>query len=147
MAFPKTALVAIRFTALAMAACPAAAEILSFSPQQSGVVQFSTPAREVGCTYIPFDGAGGIATGTGTQPELHCYRMSGKFAAASLGPSAKATKLVVEGRLDCCKGRNVLAYGSTWRTGGYSCTATKGGMTCKRGRHGFSITMTDIKRW
>ena len=123
------------------------AETLSFPPQVSGVVQFTTPAKEVGCTYIPFDGAGGIATGTGTLPELHCYRLSGKFEAVSLGPSARAAKLIVEGRLNCCKGRNVLAYGSTWLAGGYACTAKTGGLTCRRGDHGFSITMTDVERW
>jgi hypothetical protein len=135
------------FGAWSLALGPAFAQTLSFPPQSSGIVQFVTPAKEVGCTYIPFDGAGGIDTGTGTQPELHCYRMTGKFAAASLGPSQKSRPLVVEGRLDCCKGRNILAYGHTWKTGGYACTAMQGGLTCKRGNHGFSITMTSIKHW
>ncbi|MGB8819536.1 MAG: hypothetical protein WCC66_16605 [Rhizobiaceae bacterium] len=125
----------------------AKAETLSFPAQPSGIVQFTTPARDIGCTYIPFDGAGGIETGTGTQPELHCYRLTGKFNAASLGPSGKAKKLVVEGKLDCCKGRNVLAYGSTWVTGGFACTAQRIGITCRRGPHGFSISRSAITRY
>lgn len=125
----------------------ASAQTLSFPAQPSGIVQFTTPARDAGCTFVPFDGAGGIETGTGIWPELHCYRLTGKFAAASLGPSGKAKRLVVEGKLDCCKGRNVLAYGATWITGGFSCTAQRGGITCRRGSHGFSINKSAISRY
>ena len=119
---------------LAMGLVPVSARTLSFAPQSSGVVQFKTPAGEIGCTYIPFDGAGGIKTGV-KGPELHCYRLIGKFIAFSLGPTGKARPLRVEGKLDCCKGRNILAYGSTWVTGGFSCTAMRGGIACKRGKN------------
>ena len=125
----------------------ASAETLSFPARSSGIVQFSTPAKEVGCTYVPFDGAGGINTGTGTLPELHCYRLTGKFIAASLGPTGKAMKLTVEGKLDCCKTRNILAYGSTWQTGGFLCTAKPGGLTCRRANHGFAISLSEMTRW
>jgi hypothetical protein len=112
----------------------------------NGIVQFSLPSGDIGCTYIPFDGAGGIETGTGTLPELHCYRTTGRFEAASLGPSGPARELRLTGKLDCC-GANILAYGSTWQTGGYNCTAAQGTLTCTRGIHGFIITSNVLKRF
>ena len=124
----------------------ASARTLSFPPKQDGIVQFVTPSGNIGCTYIPFDGAGGIATGV-NGPELHCYRLYGKFEAVSLGPVAKALKLVVRGKLACCKTRNVLAYGNTWATGGYACTSKRSGLACRRGKHGFSISAASITRY
>lgn len=135
-AVPILVLIGMAFTATISAK---AERKLSFPADRNGIVQFTTPAKEVGCTYIPFDGAGGIETGTGTSPELHCYTLTGELKAFSLGADGRARKLVVRGKLDCCKGRNVLAYGSTWVTGGYSCTAKKGGLSCKRGKTVVSI--------
>jgi hypothetical protein len=133
------------FAVLAVGIAPVTARTLSFPPQSSGVVQFKTPAGEIGCTYIPFDGAGGIKTGV-KGPELHCYRLIGKFLAFSIGPDGRMRKLVVEGKLDCCKGGNVLAYGSTWETGGFACTAIRGGIRCKRGKNVVSIGPV-IREW
>ena len=124
----------------------ASARTLSFPSSQDGVVQFVTPSGNIGCTYIPFDGAGGIDTGV-NGPELHCYRLSGKFDAVSLGPVKKALKLLVEGRLACCKTRNVLAFGNTWKTGGYACNSDRTGLTCRRGKHGFAISPGSITRY
>ncbi len=134
----------------AMAVClanmgAASARSLSFPPKQDGIVQFATPSGNIGCTYIPFDGAGGISTGV-KGPELHCYRLYGKFEAVSLGPVKKALKLVVEGKLACCKTRNVLAFGNSWVTGGYVCTSERSGLTCRRGKHGFTISADSITR-
>ena len=113
---------------------------------RNGIVQFSLPAGDIGCTYIPFDGAGGIETGTGTLPELHCYRTAGRFEAASLGPSGPARELRLTGKLNCCGG-NILAYGSTWETGGYQCTASQNALSCRRGVHGFTLSRTSLKRF
>lgn len=113
---------------------------------KNGIVQFSLPAGNIGCTYIPFNGAGGIETGTGTLPELHCYRISGRFEAVSLGPSGPARELRVTGKLDCC-GANILAFGSTWATGGYECSAIRSGLTCRRGAHGFTLTGRGVERF
>ena len=111
---------------------------------RNGIVQFSLPSGDMGCTYIPFDGAGGIETGTGTLPELHCYRTAGRFEAASLGPSGPARELRLTGKLDCCGG-NILAFGSTWETGGYECAAAQSALTCSRGSHGFILSRTSLK--
>jgi hypothetical protein len=134
------------FMAIAFAVTISNARTLSFPPQQSGVVQFATPLGNIGCTYIPFDGAGGIDTGV-NGPELHCYRMSGRFEAVSLGPNGAARELVVRGKLDCCKGQNALAFGSTLLDGGYECTSTKATLECRRGGHGFSISSESITRY
>ena len=131
---------------LALGVGSVSARTLSFPSRNDGVVQFITPSGNIGCTYIPFDGAGGIDTGV-NGPELHCYRLSGKFDAVSLGPTKKALKLLVEGKLACCKTRNVLAFGNTWTTGGYACTSDRTGLACRRGKHGFSISATSVTRY
>ena len=123
----------------------ASARSLSFAPNQDGIVQFVTPSGTIGCTYIPFDGAGGIDTGV-NGPELHCYRLYGKFEAVSLGPKNKALKLLVRGKLACCNTRNVLAFGNTWATNGFACTSERAGLICRRGKHGFSISAVAISR-
>lgn len=133
-------------TVFALCASGASARTLSFQGKDDGVVQFVTPSSNIGCTYIPFNGAGGIDTGV-NGPELHCYRLYGKFDAVSLGPVKKAQKLMVEGRLACCKTRNVLAFGNTWKFGGYACTSDRTGLTCRRGKHGFSISASSITRY
>ncbi len=142
----QTRILVILIAIVGLCAGSASARTLSFPSGKDGVVQFVTPSGNIGCTYIPFDGAGGIDTGV-NGPELHCYRLSGKFDAVSLGPVRKALKLLVEGRLACCKTRNVLAFGNTWRTGGYACTSDRSGLTCRRGKHGFAISALSVTRY
>jgi hypothetical protein len=125
-------------------AAPAHAQSIRFQTLSDGVVQFVTPTQDIGCTYIPFDGANGIDTGQNSS-ELHCYRLDGPQAAVSLGVKGKARGLIVKGALDCCAGNNVLAFGKKWSAGGYKCQAARGGLTCTRGRHGFVISATAVR--
>ncbi len=122
------------------------AETVRFPSLQDGVTQFVTPTQDIGCTYIPFDGANGIETGQNSS-ELHCYRLDGPQAAVSLGVKGKARGLIVKGTLDCCAGNNVLAFGKSWSAGGYICKSERSGLTCTWGRHGFSISATNLRRF
>lgn len=122
------------------------AQALGFAADEDGIVRFVTPTGSFGCAYIPFDGAGGIETGV-NGPELHCYRLAGKFAGVSLGPSGKALRLVVRGALVCCGSDNVLAFGASWRTGGYVCQSERAGLACRRGKHGFKMTAGTVTRY
>ncbi|MGL4488322.1 MAG: hypothetical protein ACRCU5_02630 [Rhizobiaceae bacterium] len=124
----------------------AQAQSNGFSQLPDGVVQFVTPSAEVGCTYIPFDGANGIPTGQNSS-ELHCYRLDGPDAAVSLGVKGKARGLIVTGKLDCCAGNNVLAFGKSWTAGGYKCKSERKGLTCTWGRHGFVFSATNIRKY
>jgi hypothetical protein len=125
---------------------PSAAETIHFPRLRDGVIQFVTPSQDVGCTYIPFDGANGIDTGQNSS-ELHCYRLGAPQAAVSLGVKGKARTLIVKDKLDCCAGDNVLAFGKSWFAGGYQCTSLRSGLTCMHGRHGFTINAQSIGKF
>jgi hypothetical protein len=125
---------------------PVHAQSNGFSQLPDGVIQFVTPSQEIGCTYIPFDGANGIDTGQNSS-ELHCYRLDGPEAAVSLGVKGKARGLIVTGKLDCCAGNNVLAFGKSWSAGGYTCKSERKGLTCTWGRHGFVMSATKIRKF
>jgi hypothetical protein len=136
-------LIFVGILSLVIFAGSAHAQTIGFSLLKDGVTQFSTPMN-IGCTYIPFDGANGIDTGQNSS-ELHCYRLNDKRGAVSLGVKGKARGLIVKGALDCCTGGNVLAYGKRWAAGGYSCTSKRDGLSCARGKHGFVLTTRSIK--
>lgn len=146
MVKPAFLIIVLASTAFTATVSAKAGRKIKLPADRNGIVQFSLPAGDIGCTYIPFDGAGGIETGTGTMPELHCYRTAGRFEAASLGPSGPARELRLTGKLQCCGG-NILAYGSTWETGGFQCTAAQNALTCTRGAHGFTLSRTSLKRF
>jgi hypothetical protein len=134
-------------TIIALAVClplTAQADSIRFSQLQDGVTQFVTASKEIGCTFIPFDGANGIDTGQNSS-ELHCYRLNDQQAAVSLGVKGKARGLIVRGELDCCAGNNVLALGKSWSAGGYKCKSERSGLTCTKGSHGFTLGRAKIK--
>ncbi len=134
------------FVLAASISMPVHAQSNGFSQLPDGVIQFVTPSQEIGCTYIPFDGANGIDTGQNSS-ELHCYRLNGPDAAVSLGVKGKARGLIVTGKLDCCSGNNVLAFGKSWSAGGYRCKSSRKGLACTWGRHGFFISATKISKF
>lgn len=124
----------------------ASAKAVQFQPLRDGVIQFVTPDQNIGCTYIPFDGASGIDTGQNSS-ELHCYRLREAQVAVSLGVKGKARKLIVKRALDCCSGGNVLAFGKHWSAGGYSCQSQRLKLRCTFGGHGFVISNKAISRF
>jgi hypothetical protein len=130
--------------ALVFSTATAQAQSIKFPSIGDGVTQFVTASKEIGCTFIPFDGANGIDTGQNSS-ELHCYLLNDKQAAVSLGVKGKARGLIVRGELDCCAGNNVLALEKSWAAGGYKCKSERSGLTCTKGSHGFTLGRAKIK--
>lgn len=127
-------------------AITASADSLQFQQLRDGVTQFVTPDQNIGCTYIPFDGANNIDTGQNSS-ELHCYILNASQLAVSLGVKGPARKLNVKGVLDCCAGGNVLPFGRAWSEGGYTCRSKRSALSCTFQRHGFSINRSVITRF
>ena len=75
--------------ALALGVGSVSARTLSFPPQSSGVVQFKTPAGDIGCTYIPAGGTDVYAPKDG-GPELQCDRIAPVYLRFFLYKTGKA---------------------------------------------------------
>jgi hypothetical protein len=116
----------------------------------AGTSYFETPSKNVICGY--FSGAG--------QTGLQCGIVSGLVPPApkpvggchGIDPASNRLELSTTGRpAGFCSGdagvfakqglAPVLAYGHTWRKGGYTCNSTTSGLTCKNGvGHGFFLS-------
>jgi hypothetical protein len=119
---------------------------IHFPSNQNNIIQFSNPSKEIGCTYIPFNGAGGIDTGQNSS-ELHCYYLNSPNKAVSLGVAGKARRLSVTKKLKCCNENNILPYKMRWSEGGYSCRSKPNHFNCTWGKHGFTMTSKRIIRF
>jgi hypothetical protein len=49
--------------------------------------------------------------------------------------------LAIEGDLDSTQPRSILGPGQSWSVNGYRCARTTTAVRCRRGRHGFTITI------
>jgi uncharacterized protein DUF6636 len=114
---------------------------------------FETPSKNIVCGY--FSGGG--------QTELQCGIVSGLVPAGpkpkggchGIDPASNRLELSPTGRpAGFCSGdagvfakrglATVLAYGHAWRTGGYTCTSSSSGLTCRNGAgHGFFLSRTN----
>jgi hypothetical protein len=133
--------VALAAVLLALATAGTAAATTSY---------FETPSKNIVCGY--FSGFG--------PTELQCGIVSGLVPPApkpaggchGIDPAGNRLELSKTGRpAGFCSGdagvfakqglAPVLAYGQTWRKGGYSCSSTTSGLTCRNGAgHGFFLS-------
>ena len=114
-------------------------------PVDSGLIEFTTPSGNIGCTYIPAGGTDVYAPKDG-GPELQCDRVAPVYLRLFLYKTGKAQKFENIGDASCCSVENVLAYGNTWKKGALTCISEKTGLTCTRGDgHGFFISKAKIK--
>ena len=130
------------FTAAILAsATPALAS--DFPANAAGQIEFGTPSGNIGCVYTP---AGGTVVYQPVDggPDLQCDRAQPTYQRVILGPHAAAKKYINVGDASCCGGEPVLAYGSTWAKGGFSCLSTVKGLVCSRGSHGFKVSKKSI---
>lgn len=116
----------------------------------AGASYFETPSKNIVCGYLSGGG----------QTELQCGVVSGlvppgpkpKGACHGIDPASNRLELSPTGRpTGFCSGdagvfakQGVapgLAYGHTWRKGGYTCTSTTSGLTCRNDAgHGFFLS-------
>jgi hypothetical protein len=132
------------FVLLAMAGS-ATAEPQNF-PSQDGVISFSTPTGNIGCTYIPAGGTDVYFPKDG-GPELQCDRVEPVYLRFFLYKSGKGARFTNVGDASCCAADNVLVYGNTWSKGPFTCRSGRAGLTCTRGGHGFFISRAKTRAY
>lgn len=109
-------------------------------PADSGLIAFSLPSGNIGCTYIPAGGTYVYVPKDG-GPELQCDRVAPKYLRFFLRKSGKAEMFNNVGDASCCSAENVLSYGNTWKKDKFTCVSERTGLTCTRGDgHGFFIS-------
>jgi hypothetical protein len=116
----------------------ASAEPQNF-PSEDGVISFSTPAGNIGCTYIPAGGTDVYFPKSG-GPELQCDRVEPTYLRFFLHKSGRAERFANVGDASCCSGENILVYGNSWTKGPFRCISARSGLTCTRGKAGFFIS-------
>lgn len=123
---------------------PALAGQQSFSAE-GGLIEFSTPSGNIGCTYVPAGGTDVYEPKFG-GPELQCDRAEPAYLRFFLYKTGKAVKFTNVGDASCCSANNVLQYGNTWKKGAFTCISERTGLTCTRGDgHGFFISKAKTK--
>jgi hypothetical protein len=131
--------------ALGLSAIPAAANAGEQNfPLQNGVISFSTPTGNIGCTYIPAGGTDVYFPKDG-GPELQCDRVEPIYLRLFLHKSGKAERFTNVGDASCCSAENVLVYGNSWSKGPFRCKSGRAGLTCTRGGHGFFMSRSKTK--
>ncbi len=111
---------------------------------------FHTPSKNIYCGYTNYPGQGG--------PALRCDIRSGLrplppkphgcdtdwSTSLELRPTSRGRVLCAGDSIYNPHART-LAYGETWRGGGFSCTSRASGLTCTNAqRHGFFLSR---RRW
>lgn len=132
-----------RFTLIAVMSflltCPSLAGQQTFS-SDNGLITFSAPSGNIGCTYVPEGGTSVFVPRDG-GPELQCDRVEPVYVRFILHRSGAGEQFDNVGDASCCSADNILDYGNTWQFGPFTCISERTGMTCTRGDgHGFFIS-------
>lgn len=114
---------------------------------------FETPSGNIVCLYG--DGPGvptaflecGVASGLHPAPSRNaadCKVLDYTANRVSLSPDGRATAIACSGDAGpfaAPAATPVLAYGTVWRGGGFSCLSARVGLTCRNARrHGFFLS-------
>ena len=134
--------------------CLAAASPAGAAKTPSGV---RTPSLNISCLYVP-----------GPAPSLHCDIRTSSYAKAlqhrcttraGLDWHGFELGLAHKGAVTCSGGilynpdtqrpvYRVLAYGKTWRHGGFTCASAQTGLTCRNGHgHGLFVSRDSWRVW
>lgn len=108
-------------------------------PAVDGLISFSTPTGNIGCTYIPAGGTDVYFPKNG-GPELQCDRIEPVHLRFFLYKSGKAERFTNVGDAGCCSAENILVYGDSWRKGPFRCRSQRNVLACTRGKAGFVIS-------
>jgi hypothetical protein len=116
----------------------------AFAPDKDGQISFVMPSGDIGCTYTPAAGTSVYKPFDG-GPELSCDRTKPQYSRVVLTPK-RVRRFNQVGDQGCCGADNVLAYGSRWSQGPFSCESAATGLTCRLadGR-GFSLSPKAIR--
>jgi hypothetical protein len=119
---------------------------MDFEANDYGQIEFMMPSGNIGCIYTPKGGTE-LYEPVGGGPELSCDRVEPAYVRVILGPKDKALRPNDVGDASCCSATNSFGYSETWSFDGFICKSSTAALTCRRGKHGFSISRKAIKAW
>ena len=123
---------------LAMQGLAGPALAIDFEPNSGGYIEFTMPSGNVGCIYSDEEGAGLV---------LQCDRVEPSYVRVRLFEGGKPKIYRDVGDASCCGAEHYFAYGTSWRTGPFSCASTKAGLRCNNGTHGFNLNRNGVKTY
>ena len=132
--------------AVALASLAGPSIAAEFKPDDQGQIEFTMPSGNIQCTYTP-EGGTAVYDPVNGSPELSCDRVAPSYVRVVLSPTGKARRYNGVGDASCCSAGNVLDYGEVWKRAGFRCTSATTGLSCKRGKHGFSISRKAVKTY
>ena len=132
------------------AAAVVAAGALTTSANAAGPRFFQMPSRNIFCAYLPPDAPNpaalrcDILSGLRPEPKTRCEL---DWTGASLNATGKASASCA-GDTVAMPNARVLAYGTTWRGGGFTCLSRTTGLRCtNRGGHGLFLSRERWRVW
>ena len=136
---------AAALVALALCAAPAAG---------AGLSQFVLPSRNIGCVYVSPDRYTkgyslrcDILSGLRPEPARAAAACELDLTGLGLSPTGRAG-VTCAGDTAVDRRSRVLAYGSRWRGGPFTCTSRIAGLTCtSRTGHGFFLSRERWRVW
>ena len=115
----------------------------------AGISSFKTPSGNIGCgydsapPYLRCDIWSGLKP---TPPRPSGCDLDWGFS-LNIGRSGRA-RVTCAGDTVLDQRARVLAYGSTWRRGGFSCVSRTSGLTCRNpAGHGFFLSRQSWRRF
>ena len=134
---------AVRFVLIVVAAGAALTAGAAAAPD-AAFETFRTPSKNIACGYsagAPAFLRCDILSGLKPEPRRSCEL---DWTGASMRPTGRATASCAGDTVYDPRSR-ILAYGQTWRRGGFRCTSRTTGLTCtNRSGHGFFLSR---QRW
>lgn len=125
--------------ALLLLAAPTAASAQTTTSLK--VVNFRMPSKNIHCQYRSTAPAGlrcDIFSKLRPPPSGRCTE--GVWSAVTMTRTGKARPICISDTVYTPKAP-VLAYGRTWKVGGFTCTSKQTGLTCRNLRgHGFFLS-------
>ena len=138
------------FIVAAGAAAVAAAGALTTSSDAAGLQFFQMPSHNIFCAYVPADARSpaalrcDILSGLRPEPKTSCEL---DWTGASLNVRGKASASCA-GDTVAMPNARVLAYGTTWKVGGFTCLSRTTGLRCtNRGGHGLFLSRERWQVW
>lgn len=117
----------------------------AMKPNRSGLIEFSLPSGNIGCTYAPEGGTANYKPVDG-GPELKCDRTEPSYVTVVLGPDFEAEATDDPDEQACCSLENTLEYDNEVTFEGFICHAEVTGLACQTttGEHGFLMSRSHV---
>jgi hypothetical protein len=127
--------------------CLAGLSMRASATTQNESEDFRTPSKNIHCSLFEGSLRCMVLDYVGSEPPkpADCYEDWG--AGATLELRGRAGLFVCAGDTIESRTSPILAYGSTWKRGGFVCKSTKAGLTClNRSNRGFFLSRKSVRR-